>query len=83
MSSGARADNEGYRAHLVAQAKESGPHCGLQDRQCKAFSAGIMRLNLVFRDLLWQQNGLESGEVEGHRRTPSRCPRCSAPFSRD
>lgn len=82
MLSGAEAD-KGDGAGLVAQAKEAGPHYALQYRQCRGVLVGMMRLDLVFRDLFWQQSGLECGEVERHKKAPSRCPRCSAPGSGD
>lgn len=43
----------------------------------------MMRLVLIFRVLLWQQSGLEHGEVNRHKKALSRCPRCSAPASGD
>lgn len=53
---GAAADKEGDGAHLVAQAKKSSPYHGLWDRQYREFLAGMMRLNLVFRDPIYLFN---------------------------
>lgn len=66
MSSEAEVVKEGDGAHLVAQTAESGPHCGLQERRCRGFSTGMMRLDLVFSDPFQPQSGLSAGTGRHH-----------------